>query len=110
MKRFIAPCVLVIAFSFIFYKRKTLWRLAEYKKQMAGWDWRSAEDFTDLETAVKRGLIDANDAEHIFKTKWPRGVDQDPGVSNKEAQLMVDYAVHHKHNQDMIKQMERQQS
>ena len=94
MKRFIAPCVLILGLSFILYKRKTLWRLQEYKKQMSGWDWRSAEDFADLEVAIKRGLIDANDAQHIMTKKWPQGPENSPGISNADAQLMFDYAVH----------------
>ena len=106
MKRFIAPCVLILGLSFILYKRKTLWRLKEYKKQMSGWDWRSAEDFTDLEVAVQKGLIDPSDAEHIFNTKWPSGPKNDPGISNAQAQLMVDYAVHHKHKQDLLRGMQ----
>ena len=55
-----------------------------------------AEDFVDMKTAVRRGQIDPSDAQHIIQKKWPEGVNGRQGISNTEAQQMVNKAVLHK--------------
>ena len=96
MVNFVAPLVILLASSFVFYKKHTLWRLEEYKLSVRNWNWEVAEDFVDLKNAVLKGQIDASDAQHIINKKWPEGERGRKGISNAEAQEMVDKAVRHK--------------
>ena len=100
MVSFLAPIVMALVLSGMLYKTNAVWGKHEYDLESHGWNPDVAEDFAQMADAVKRGVVEAGDADTIMRSKG-HGAQGGRKMTDADADLMAHEAVRAKAQQSM---------